>query len=48
MRQGNVFASVCDSVDRGVSGRHPQQIATEADGTHPDGMHSCFNVFFVF
>ena len=26
----------------------PQQMTTEADGTHPNGMHSCFNVFFVF
>ena len=23
-------------------GRHPQQTATAADGTHPTGMHSCF------
>ena len=22
---------------------HPQQMATVADGTHPTGMHSCFN-----
>ena len=24
-----------------MSGRHPPQTATAADGTHPTGMHSC-------
>ena len=29
-----------------VGGMHGRRYATAADGTHPTGMHSCFN--FVF
>ena len=30
------------SLDRHPPGRHPQQMATAADRTHPTEMHSCF------
>ena len=48
---GNVFTGVCDSVHGGGGawsrGRclletPPPQTATDAGGTHPTGMHSCF------
>ena len=48
LREGNVFTPVCHSVHSGGVypsiqwGLHPpKQMATEAGGTHPTGMHSC-------
>ena len=48
--QGNIFTPVCHSIHGGgVPGPggcawwRPPGAATAAGGTHPSGMHSCFN-----
>ena len=50
LRKGNVFTPVCDSVHRGEvtpPGQTPlyplPETPTAADGTHPAGMHSCYD-----
>ena len=51
--KGNVFTPVCHSfgsrggVHPSLPGQTPPEMATAADGTHPTGMHSCFNNMFV-
>ena len=54
LQKGNIFTLVCQSAPgqtplrytHSPSGRHPQQMATPVDGTHPTGMHSCLANYF--
>ena len=48
IRKGNVFTSVCHSVQGGRGACVAEETATATEGTHHTGMHSSFACYLLF